>query len=703
MRAGSTLLRTMLDRHPRICAPPEIHALPFKHLDDRALFLAGTDLVTGLPAVLQHIVGLDPEAAAAKVDQMRAEGINRYELFEYLQSQTQADYLVDKSPVNSWSADRVLPYAEHFEPRPLYIFLTRHPVAVIESVVRNDIDRLVRRITLNAKRAQRYRADPESVPLDMSLSRERSKDRWAVGEYLWARCNGRTLSFLDAVPSARQVTLSYESLVTDPPRELTRVCQLLELEFDEAMLDPYLSKRTGTRLTPRELGNGDGNFLGHGRVRTELAERWQERLTENPALGPASVCLAEAMGYQLPAPLYSWPISSAQDQFLRRSAHRPWWVLHLSCSVTLDTWFDRARLGEALLAVVRRHPALRCAFARDSDGWRQRIERPSTVDEAPIEVLDAPLNASAAIARALEQLELRRAPLLRVLVLDSGDGQLEVHYLLHHLVCDGVSALIVHQQLWEGYLDSSPSARPHPSGESYGLYLETMTKLRAEARDHLSWWLGAIGEAPQRTWPTSIYADERELQTTLTLASEGRTRYHFYAIAVALYRAVGDLMSKREVVLAHRLSRRRFSAEPGSVHAYSRVVGLLAGDVALGLDLDDTAALATFERRFRAMPLGGATHEWLVLDGALAPASESAPVRLNYFPLRPQSEPTETWGLQATVYNHQQNDREYEIEFIVHEKPPKLRVTVRYSEPVLDHAGAKGLVRGWFQHLRALT
>lgn len=677
--------------------------LPFDNLDDRALYLAGSALVEGLPAVFQHVVDIDSEAAAAKVEQMRAEGIDRREFFEQLRSRTQADYLVDKSPVNSWSGDRVLPYAEQFEPRPLYIFLIRHPVAVIESIVRNRFDRLLRRISINAKRARRYESSPESVPMDMSLSREQAKDPWTVGEYIWTRSNRHSLSFLDTVPADRQVTLTYEDLVADPQRELTRVCELLEADFDEAMLEPYLSKRTGARLTPQELGNGDGNFLNHGRVRSELAQRWQEQLAEAPGLGPASVCLAEALSYELPASVYSWPLNSAQDQFLRRSGERPRWILHLSCAVTLDERLDRARLGDALLAVVRRHPALRCAFTLQSDGWRQRVERPSLIDEAPLEILDAPLDASRMIARALERLDPERGPLLRVLVFDSGDAQLRVHYLIHHLICDGLSALIVHRQLWEGYFDPGPPARSHPSSESYGLYLEAMTKLRAEAQKHLDWWHAAIGEVPQRTWPASIYADEQELRTTLTLASEGRTRYHFYAIAVALYRAVGDMMSTREVVLAHRLGRRRLGGERGSASEYPHVVGLLAGDVALGLDLDDSTALATFERRFRAMPFGGAAHEWLALDGALPPASESAPVRLNYFPIRPPRDRAKTSDLQATVYKHPQSHREYAIEFIVHEAPPELLVIVRYSEPFLDRAGAGGLVRAWFEHLEALT
>src|SRR5439155_12751 len=113
-RSGSTLLRVMLQGHPRLFSPPELHLLPFDGMKDRA-----------------------------------------QELFDGAK----------------------------------YVYLTRHPYAVIESFVRMRMEKL----------------------LDVNEA-----DPLTLAEHVWASTNGNVLRFFEHVEPARRFHLCYEDLVRDP-------------------------------------------------------------------------------------------------------------------------------------------------------------------------------------------------------------------------------------------------------------------------------------------------------------------------------------------------------------------------------------------------------------------------------------------------------------------------------------------------------
>lgn len=127
--------------------------------------------------------------------------------------------------------------------------------------------------------------------------------RWIDAERLWD-------SLALRLPAERRIELSFESLVRDPSRELSRVCEWLGVEFDAKMLE-YWRSSSYERPNPAMIG----------KWRNELAEQ-DVRLVES-RIGP----MLERRGYELSG-LPPIQVSSAFARRLRwhdrarRAKHR---------------------------------------------------------------------------------------------------------------------------------------------------------------------------------------------------------------------------------------------------------------------------------------------------------------------------------------------------------------------------------------------
>ncbi len=73
-RAGSTLLRVMLQGHPALFAPPELHLLNFSGMREREQALGSRFLGEGLYRALMELKGLAADESKAIVDQMGSAG-----------------------------------------------------------------------------------------------------------------------------------------------------------------------------------------------------------------------------------------------------------------------------------------------------------------------------------------------------------------------------------------------------------------------------------------------------------------------------------------------------------------------------------------------------------------------------------------------------------------------------------------------------
>lgn len=246
-RSGTTLLRLMLDAHPRLAVPPETHFVP--ELIARArLRVPAEELVDEIVAARNwDDFGLDAGALRGRVAALgddRAATILRAFYTLYAERQGK-DRWGDKTPIY---VKRMRLIADVLaEARFIHLIRDGRDVALSRrrrgmgagKPITNVAERWRRRITLARRQARRLR-----------------------GRYLEVR---------------------YEDLVADPEPQLRAICDLCELELDPAMLAHH--ERAAERLA--ELGH---DLAPEGRRRERSGE---ERLAAHamaarPATGERS-------------------------------------------------------------------------------------------------------------------------------------------------------------------------------------------------------------------------------------------------------------------------------------------------------------------------------------------------------------------------------------------------------------------------------
>ncbi|MDA0822714.1 MAG: beta-ketoacyl synthase N-terminal-like domain-containing protein [Proteobacteria bacterium] len=263
VRSGSTLLRVMLAGHSALFSPPELHLLRYERMDERDHEDRSPDKNQGLVRTLVEIFNIKPAQADAMIAEMVMSGTPTSEVLAMIARKLKGRLLVDKSPGYSNDIEILRKTMRDF-PKARYLYLTRHPCAVIESMVRNRFVRLME--------------GGQTNPFDF-------------GEFAWTRSNGNILDFSAEVLPEQFMHVRYEDLIADTRGQMERICQFLQISFQDALLKPY----SGARMRD---GLGDPNFFEHDKIEPDFVDKWKQA-TRIIRLGPASRYLADKLGYQI--------------------------------------------------------------------------------------------------------------------------------------------------------------------------------------------------------------------------------------------------------------------------------------------------------------------------------------------------------------------------------------------------------------------
>lgn len=256
-RSGTTLVRFILDAHPRLACPPE------------------SKFINGIQALLEY-----PQAWAG----LTSMGLSQEEIFEELRgfiNRVMAKYTsrqgkhrwVDKTP----NYYRTLELIDRiYAGQVLYLILLRHPLDCIESL------------------HERYGApgragdDPE-VARFISLY-GRSRYGWA--QY-WNEVAGNLRTF-SGLACDRCHLFKYEDLISDPSDAIRQICGFLQEEYSEDMLTRAF------RMTHTE-GYQDGKILGTRAILKTRVAKWRAwRREEVLGLWGAVESYASALAYERP-------------------------------------------------------------------------------------------------------------------------------------------------------------------------------------------------------------------------------------------------------------------------------------------------------------------------------------------------------------------------------------------------------------------
>lgn len=256
-RSGSTLLRVILGEHSRIVAPQELFLLRYPDFDSwRAR------KPEAFESLLELFLLAGRPLSEAAID-AACRGRTTTEVYEWMFAHLpERGLLIDKTPAY---ANDSIALVRSAALQPFYIWLIRHPLAVVDSHVRLKRAAPDRR-PLPRRVLRPIRAAVERLVTGMSaLARER--------EAKWVIQNLNIQTFLRRIPPAQQATLHYEDLVRQPAEAVSSLCAAMGIPFEPAMLRPQTRQRQNPHL-------GDPNFHLHAGIDTRSVESWRDRYDE---------------------------------------------------------------------------------------------------------------------------------------------------------------------------------------------------------------------------------------------------------------------------------------------------------------------------------------------------------------------------------------------------------------------------------------
>ena len=231
-RSGTTLLRLMLDAHPQLAIPPETHFAP-QVIERGRAGATPQELVVEITGARGFAdFGIEAESLRDQVA-----GLGSADPAEILR--TFYGLYADAHGKSRWG-----------DKTPIYVTKMRTIGAVLAEARFVHLIRDGRDVALSRRKRGMGAGKP------IANTAERWRDRIENARRQARRLRGRYLE------------LRYEDLVTNPEPALRRVCELIRLDFDPAMLSHH--DRAGKRLA--ELGD----LAGKGPRRDRPAGERQE-------------------------------------------------------------------------------------------------------------------------------------------------------------------------------------------------------------------------------------------------------------------------------------------------------------------------------------------------------------------------------------------------------------------------------------------
>ncbi|MDB6037730.1 MAG: polyketide synthase module, partial [Verrucomicrobiales bacterium] len=682
-RSGSTLLRVMLAGHSGIFCPPELHLLPFSTLEERSRLLSARApfLSEGLPRAIMELRQCDANLAVATVNEWQQKGLSTPQIYDTLRGLAGERIVIDKSP--SYAEDlKVLERSHAWFPDAKYIFLYRHPFAVMESYVRNRFDKLF----------QQNAADP-----------------WQAAADVWCRINRNLRALRNQLPPSNYLEIRYEDLVAAPETVSRKICTFLEIPFEPALLRPYEGKRMTDGLRPVSLSIGDPNFNDHQEIDPALAEGWRSRLSTMPNLSSEAAALARELGYSIEN-LRSLQLAPAQELFLRTYGANPIWNLEHRFIFETVHLLDRERFENAWRAVIARHPTFRTCFSIDLAQLEQReILRPFSVEWSDFSRNSAEereLGIQEVISALHRSINLHEPPLIRCGIVDIGSGKYQMVCVYHHLIGDGISSAVLFEEVLMQYLAPSSAA---PFEHAMELYSQRVNQLVESAGpEHEAFWREHLENYAYSNPPMEESTAPALFSTELEMRFVGEYLKlpiipSFTVAAAALYQVIAEWGDSTDVVIGHRLH--------GRVAGSGRTedpIGCFAIDIPLRLkkaELESANVVTAFRTAFEQIPSNGTTYAALAVLGKLPAADKLTAIRLNYQPRPLLTSDMEFKLISQTVHSVQapEHQRQYLLDFIVRAQPDSWSLIVRYSTTRHREDTIRRLVGLWSARVRSLS
>lgn len=314
-RSGTTLLQRMVDHHPEFAIANDSHFIPRAlELTDRSLVDQAIDgrTIALSESLIQrtfqyhrfHRLGIDQ----ATFEQIASAATDYADLVSGIYDQYACQH------GKALGGEKTPDYLRRVE-----LLSSLFPHARFIHIVRDGRD-----VALSLLDWARPNKGPGRIPLwqDSPV---------AVAALWWSWFIQQFVEQSRKLESDRVLTVRYESLVENPETQLIRICDFLQVDFHNAMLEEFERKRTSTAAQ-------------HSRSHHESAKKqwlppvrglrnWRDQMP------PTDVELFEALaGRELEAMGYRLARDSWDDRTIEQAARfRRWWSHHFEARQRRDT------------------------------------------------------------------------------------------------------------------------------------------------------------------------------------------------------------------------------------------------------------------------------------------------------------------------------------------------------------------------------
>ncbi|MBL6448219.1 amino acid adenylation domain-containing protein [Fulvivirga sp. 29W222] len=353
-----------------------------------------------------------------------------------------------------------------------------------------------------------------------------------------------------------------------------------------------------------------GNSLGIMRLIGRLYKEFGIRISLNELFNNATIQKqAELINKATKDSLYvinkaeqkeCYHTSSAQERMHYNYQMNP---SSTSYNLPLAWWVggtvDKEKIEKALNTLVERHEGLRTVFYIENDDLVQSVKEDIKFEVDEINAGDQ--SADEAIASFIRPFDLSKAPLLRCAIIAVKDGKHILVMDTHHIVCDGMSQVI----LLSDFLQVYAGQELEPLNIQYKDYAEWEHLFKRD-QAYVScreFWLKQFeGDIPKLELPVTatpddmsedggkaIFEIERSKIMPVLEVLKGEEVTHFSVLFSTLYLYLSQLTGQDDIVLGCASSGRM-------QHEVERVVGMFAKTLPIRQQMDVNMSFKDFVR-----------------------------------------------------------------------------------------------------------
>ncbi|HET7557589.1 MAG TPA: amino acid adenylation domain-containing protein, partial [Rhodanobacteraceae bacterium] len=206
--------------------------------------------------------------------------------------------------------------------------------------------------------------------------------------------------------------------------------------------------------------------------------------------------------------------------------------------LTLEGPLDRAALEDALQCVIGRHEAFALSFAMDGSVQRIGAPQPPPLQFVDMTGEDAEQRLAEHCRRAVQQpFDLQRAPLIRTQLMRLSQRRHALLVVVHHLVLDGWSEMVLLDELAQAYNALAGGDKPaFAPAESWADYVCQAAQRRSGERGErqLEFWRRRYATLPE---PLALPGDRPRTQASSMDFAAATVRHDFAPELISALRA----------------------------------------------------------------------------------------------------------------------------------------------------------------------